>query len=286
MINLSGEESQSVRRLFDKGVVIPPQPRVLCELQDQIAKGVADVRVLARTIGQDPGIAAMLFKIVQSAVYKPYQPFSSLEDILQAVGLKQTGNLVTAIALTQAVPAKHNRKAFESYWARSKAVAELAMLIAEERVAVCNIFPDQAYLAGLFHDCGVPVLMQRFSTYCKTMCLDEPGRWVDLSLEDARFNADHCVIGYLVARHWKLPDFICEAIRCHHDIRRLDFHAARTMAAILQLAIHLYYEELHLDNPEWSGVHDEVLEELGLSGESLPELCDVIRERYHAGEVA
>ena len=43
MVNLSGEESQSVRRLFDKGVVIPPQPRVLCELQDQIAKGVADV---------------------------------------------------------------------------------------------------------------------------------------------------------------------------------------------------------------------------------------------------
>ena len=286
MVNLSGEENQSVRRLFNKGVVIPPQPRVLHELQDQLAKGVADVRVLARTIGQDPGIAAMLFKIVQSAVYQPYQPFSSLEDILQAVGLKQTGNLVTAIALTQSLPAKHNRKAFESYWARSKAVAELAMLIAEERVAVCNIFPDQAYLAGLFHDCGVPVLMQRFTTYCKTMSLDEPGRWVDLALEDARFNADHCVIGYLVARHWKLPDFICEAIRCHHDIRRLDYHAARTMAAILQLAIQLYYEELHLDNPEWASVHDEVLEELGLSADSLPELCDVVRERYHAGDLA
>lgn len=123
--NLSGEENQSVRRLFDKGVVIPPQPRVLHKLQDQLAKGVADVRVLARTIGQDPGIAAMLFKIVQSAVYQPYQPFSSLEDILQAVGLKQTGNLVTAIALTQSLPAKHNRKAFESYWARSKAVSRV-----------------------------------------------------------------------------------------------------------------------------------------------------------------
>ena len=42
MVNLSGEENQSVRRLFDKGVVIPPQPRVLHELQDQLAKGVAD----------------------------------------------------------------------------------------------------------------------------------------------------------------------------------------------------------------------------------------------------
>ena len=44
----------------------------------------------------------------------------------------------------------------------SRAIAQLAMLIAGRRVTVCNIFPDQAYLAGIFHDCGVPVLMQRF----------------------------------------------------------------------------------------------------------------------------
>ena len=282
LVSLSGEESKSVRRLFEKGVIIPPQPRVLCELQEQLAKGVADVRVLARTISRDPGVVAMLFKVVQSAVFKPYQPFTSVEQILQAVGLKQTVNLVRAIALTQAMPAKHNKEAFESYWARSQAVSELAMLIADERVTVCNIFPDQAYLAGLFHDCGVPVLMQRFSTYCKAMRLDEPGCWVDLSVEDARFHADHCVVGYLVARHWKLPDFICEAIRCHHDIGRLDYHAARTMVAILLLAIQLYYEELHLENPEWEAVRGPVLEELGLSEDGLPELVDVIRERYHA----
>lgn len=279
---LSAEEGKGVRRLFEKGVILPPQPRVLGEFQEQVGAGVSDVRVLARTLAQDPGIVAMLFKLVQSVAYKPFQPFTSIEQILQAIGLKQTANLVRAIALTQAVPAKHNRKAFEAYWARSQAIADLALLIADERVTVCNIFPDQAYLAGLFHDCGVPVLMQRFSTYCKAMQLDEPGCWVDLSAEDARFNADHCVVGYLVARHWKLPDFICEAIRCHHDIRRLDYHAARTMVAILQLAIHIYHLEQHLADPEWELVCAEVLEELGLGAETLPEVIDVIRERYHA----
>jgi HD-like signal output (HDOD) protein len=156
------------------------------------------------------------------------------------------------------------------------------MLIADERISVCNIFPDQAYLAGVFHDCGVPVLMQRFSTYCKSMRLEEPGCWANIFEEDVRFSADHCVIGYLVGRHWKLPDFICDAIRFHHDIKHLGNHAARTMVSILQLAIYVYCRDLNIGNAEWEFVRKEVLEELGIHEQELPELIDVVLERYNS----
>lgn len=280
--NLSENETKCVKRLFEKGVTIPPQPHVLREFCDHLAKGVADVRVYAKLLAHDPGIVAMLFKVMRSASYRRFQPFASVEHILQAIGLQQTANLVRAVALSSAVPAKHNRKAFEAFWARSQAISEIAMVVADERVTVCNVFPDQACLAGLFHDCGVPLLMQRFATYCKDMRLDEPGRWADLAEEDRRFNADHCVVGYLVGRHWQLPDFICDAIRFHHDLGRLDNHAARTMVAILQLAIHIYHLELHLDDPEWGAIRAVVLDELGLNDDTLPEFIDVILERHHA----
>jgi HD-like signal output (HDOD) protein len=279
--NLSDEESKNVKRLVEKGINIPPQPRVLNDLVQHLARGVSDVRVLARVIAQDAGIVAMLFKVVESPAFRTFHPFHSVEQILQAVGILQTANFVRAISFSTAMPAKHNQKAFEAFWSRSRAISQLAMLIAEERVMVCNIFPDQACLAGIFHDCGVPVLMQRFSTYCKSMRLDEPGCWTNLREEDARFNADHCVVGYLVARHWKLPDFICDAIRYHHDIARLDNHTARTMVAILQLAINAYYQVLRTHNPEWNEVRVEVLDELGINEEALPEFMDIILERYH-----
>ena len=282
LAELSDEEGKSVRRLLEKGISIPPQPRVLKELQDSLARGEADVRNLSRIIAKDPGIGAMLFKVTRSAAFRRFQPFTSLEHILQAVGLQQTSNLVRAIALASVLPSRHNLKAFEAFWARSQAISELAMLIADDRAMVCDIFPDQACLAGVFHDCGVPVLMQRFSTYCKDMHLDEPGRCTDLAEEDARFNADHCVIGYLVGRHWHLPDFICDAIRYHYDMLRIDNHAARTMVAILQLAIQIYHQDRRLDNPEWAAVSTDVLDELGLSEDSLPEIVDDILERYHA----
>jgi HD-like signal output (HDOD) protein len=281
LATLSDSENVAVKRLLEKGVKIPLQPRVLEELQQFVVRGETNLRALSRIISADPGIAAMLFKVVQSAAYHRYQPFSSIENILQAVGIKQTCNLVQAIALASALPSKSNQKAFEAFWARSQTLAQLAMLIADERISVCNIFPDQAYLAGVFHDCGVPVLMQRFSTYCKTMHLDEPGCWTDIAEEDARFNADHCVVGYLVGRHWKLPDFICDAIRYHHDINRLDNHAARTMVAILQLAIHIYSLDQRIDSTEWPSVCKEVLDELGMDEAALPEFIDVILENYH-----
>lgn len=284
LATLSDSENVAVKRLLENGVKIPLQPRVLEELQQFIARGETNLRALSRIISADPGIAAMLFKVVQSAAYHRYQPFSSIESILQAVGIRQTCNLVQAIALASALPSKTNQQAFEAFWARSQALAQLAMLIANERISVCNIFPDQAYLAGVFHDCGVPVLMQRFSTYCKTMHLDEPGAWADIAEEDARFNADHCVVGYLVGRHWKLPDFICDAIRFHHDINRLDNHAARTMVVILQLAIHIYSQDQRIDNPEWPSVRKEVLNELGMHESALPEFIDVILENYHGSE--
>ena len=72
LVDLSGDEGKSVKRLFDKGVTIPPQPRVLQELQASLARGVADVRVLARIIAQDPGISSVLFRVVQGAAFRPY----------------------------------------------------------------------------------------------------------------------------------------------------------------------------------------------------------------------
>ena len=76
LVDLTGEEENRVKRLLERGVTIPAQPRVLLELQDQLARGVSDVRLLARTIEQDPGIGAMLFKVVQRAAFRRLQPLA------------------------------------------------------------------------------------------------------------------------------------------------------------------------------------------------------------------
>lgn len=274
-------DAARIKRLLEGGIKIPPQPRILEELRQRVARKDLDVRRLARVIEQDPGVLALLFKVVASPAYRQHQPFESVDQILHAVGVRQTINLIRAIALVNAGSVGKNRQVYEAFWSRSQRVGQLAMLIADERIAVCSIFPDQAYLAGIFHDCGVPLLMQRFPTYCREMQLGSSSEWVDLADEDRKFNADHCVVGYLVARHWNLPDFICDAIRYHHALDELGEPAARSMVAILLLAVDIHCRDLCTANPEWEAVKDEVMAELGLANDSLPEFVDIVLERFH-----
>ena len=111
-------------------------------------------------------MVASLFRSHRAVPSEPAAPRVG-RDILQAIGLADLQHRAGGV-VCQCHAGEAQRQGLRGLLGRSRAaVAQMAMLVAEERVSVCNIFPDQAYLAGIFHDCGVPVLMQRFTTYCK-----------------------------------------------------------------------------------------------------------------------
>jgi len=277
---MQAAEQQAIDQLAANGIRIPPQPKVLIELRREIAADDYDIRSISRIISQDPGLVAMLFKASRSPVFSRGRKFDKLDQVLQVIGIKQTYNLVQAIALSTAV-SDGTRKAFDLFWTRSSEVAQLAAMIAGDLVSVCNVFPDQAYMAGIFHECGVPVLMMRFPDYCGALHLDHASCWPNLAEEDTRFQVDHCSVGYLVARHWGLPDFVCAAIRYHHDVPDEELGAAISLVAILQLAIHFYHRINDQPNPVWDKIGRRVLEEIGIAPEGMGEYFDDVSQRFH-----
>ena len=275
------EEQEKLDHLVASGIRIPPQPRVLIELRDKLASDDYDVRSVSRIISQDPGLVAMLFKASRSPVFSRGRKFEKLDQVLQVIGIKQTYNLVQAIALSTAI-GDGKRKAFELFWTRSGEVAQLAAMIAGDQISSCNVFPDQAYMAGIFHECGVPVLMMRFPDYCKKLHLDNICCWPNLLEEDEKFQVDHCSVGYLVARHWGLPDFVCAAIRYHHEVPTEELGAAISLVSIVQLAIHFYHRINGQANPVWDKIGSRVLEEIGLTGVYLDDYYEDVSQRFHA----
>ncbi|MRR50733.1 MAG: HDOD domain-containing protein [Rhodocyclaceae bacterium] len=278
----SQDEAKALEELVSKGIKIPPQPKVLLELQEMMREDDYDTRQLAKIISQDPGIVAMLFKVVRSPVFARGRKIESLDQVLMTIGVKQTFNLVQAMALASSV-SDSSHKAFDIFWTRSQEVAQLAAIIAEETVSVCNVFPDQAYMAGIFHECGVPVLMMRFPQYCKALRLENACCWPNLTDEDAHFDLDHTTVGYLVARHWKLPDFVCSAIRYHHEMPSGELGATQTLVAILQLAIHYYHRLMRVDDMLWPRIQEAVLLELGMTVGGDTEFFDHVAERFNGG---
>lgn len=274
-------EKEALERLTQQGVKLPPQPRVLIELQKLLASSDYEMRSVARVIAQDPGITALLFRAARSPAFARAKNAQTLEQILMVVGVKQVFSLVQAASLSAAINDK-TRRAFEIFWNRAHEIAQMASIIAGDRVSVCNVFPEQAYLAGIFHECGVPVLMMRFPAYCAALKLDHTCCWPGLSEEDAKFNVDHTTIGYLVARHWKLPDFVCAAIRYHHELPHDETGAATTLVCILQLAIHFYHRMNHQDDPLWAVIGPTVLAEIGLAADEESDYLDQITQLFLA----
>ncbi|QDF96025.1 histidine kinase [Azoarcus sp. DD4] len=278
------DEEQALQALVARGIRIPPQPVVLVELCERLRDGDYDARGLAAIISTDPGIAAMLFKVARSPLFHAGRSPDSLEQVLVRLGLKQTINLVRVVALTTALPAG-GAEAMQRFWSRAREIARFAAVIAEDRVSVCNIFPDQAYMAGIFLDCGVPVLMQRFPGYCESLMGDDSLDLPSLREEDQRYNVDHASIGYLVARHWRLPDFVAQAILHYGEVPREELGAVRSLVAILQLAIHCYHGQHGIFNASWPRIGGEVMGELGLHPDELTDYLADIREAFEVAGI-
>jgi len=277
---MNSQDKQTLDQLITQGIRIPAQPSVLIELREAITDGNYTLASVARLINKDPGLVATLFKVAQSPIFSRGRKFTKLNDVLQVIGIQQTCNLVQSITLANAI-GDSGRDTFERFWTRSNNVAELASLIAADHIAVCNVFPDQAYMAGIFHQCGVPVLMMRFPDYCRKLRLAGSNNWPDLAEEDALFNVDHCTIGYLVARHWGLPDFVCAAIRHLAERPEDQVGAAASLVAIVQLASHAYLTDQGQNDPLWPKIGRSVLDELGISDNELADYFDDLLARFH-----
>jgi HD-like signal output (HDOD) protein len=276
-------EQDALDQLAKQGIKIPPQPRVLLELQKLLASDDYDMRSVTKVISQDPGIVALLFKATRSPAFARARSAKTLDQIVMVVGIKQVFSLVQAVSLSSTI-CDSTRRAFEIFWSRAHAIAQMAAVIADDRVSVCNVFPEQAYLAGIFHECGVPVLMMRFPQYCETLKLENATCWPILSEEDTKFDVDHCSVGYLVARHWGLPDFVCDAIRYHHDLpEEKTIGASVSLVAIVQAASHFFHRLNHVEDPMWNELGPRVISELGLGQDEEDDFYEMMSGRFLDG---
>jgi hypothetical protein len=98
--SLGDEDAGRIKRLLENGVKIPAQPRVLDRTAQADAAQGAGCPGAVQSDQSGSRAGAMLFKVVGNRAYRQHQPFDSVEQILHAVGVRQTFNLVQAISLS------------------------------------------------------------------------------------------------------------------------------------------------------------------------------------------
>jgi len=274
---LTQADQDQIEAFLSKGVNLPPQPRILTEIDAVASKRNASMRSISDLVGRDAALTARMFKIIHSPFFGLRREIDSLDQAISIMGLEAALTVIKTSALKDAIGG--NSQAMDAFWERANDIAGLCAQIAKKQRSVLRIAPEHAHMAGLFHDCGVPILMQRFPTYCK----DLARAWPDLATEDEQHKTSHAVAGYLVARNWKLPDNVCQAVRHHHELENVT-DTDRTLTALLLMAIHLYNLTYGRDDTEWDAVEAMVLTELGLTAVGQIEFQEEIVQSFQEAQ--
>jgi HD-like signal output (HDOD) protein len=267
-----------------KTISIPPLPTVLSQLLEETRRPEVDFAKVTQLIGQDPALTASLLKSANSPFFGLRSKVHDIPQAARILGLRNIANLLNGLALQstlhiEGVDMSH-------FWEHSQLHAMVSSLLARH---VPGINRDDAYSFGLFHDCGVPILMRRFLDYVDTLAQADRENREICQLENERHGTNHAIVGGLLARNWQLSPFLSNAIREHHAVDILAEQASstaaevRSMTAISLLAHHIIAGFLgQPEEPEWLSHGQDALRLLGLDEDEVEEIRYEIVEILHA----
>ena len=259
------------------GIGIPPRPIIIDRITQEMRKDEPNFIYLGQLITADVSLAASLIKMANSPYFGLQGRARSVNDALLMLGLKVTSRAVAGLSLRRAFPASPQ---LERFWSASAQTAVLSGWLVSV-LEMPGLHADDAYTFGLFRDCGIPVLLRRFSNYEQTLVLANDELELPFThVEIEQYSTDHAMIGRLLAQNWWLPEEVCLAIRHHHDIHvieSMDTSLPATslqMIAVSQTAEYLLQLITGLSHTcEWTKLGASCLRLLNITQVELPELC-------------
>lgn len=271
-------------------MVLPSCPEILTELFSMLGQSDLDLRNVAALIAADPALFGMVLRKANSVTESRQ---ASLRDPLQAVtrlGVQRVLSIASAVAAPSAFPELPHAFA-ERFWQLSRATAEAARLVSHK---IPGHTEDDAYLFGLFRDCGIPLLMIHHSDYQDMLQEAITQNVPSTHVEYQRYDTNHALVGGLIALHWKMPDEIVLAIRHQHDAVLFGEGGGtmpphiRTLAAMGFFAAAAARHALgEIEDPEWTWCGRQAATYLGYNSKEAEELvqdvAEALREVKQAG---
>jgi len=202
-----------IREKFNSGEAkLPLLPEAVIKVQKIVkdeSKGAADI---AKAIGDDPTFSTTVMRLCNSAQFNPRgHEIRSLQIAVQRLGARKVLQLM--IALSSKVHIKVKNKDLQQVLQKS-AQHSLMVACAAQHLAklIGSADPDEAFLAGMVHDIGIPAVV---SAAEKELAEIEPEERLDA------IRTLHREMGGRLLSYWNMPD-VFATVASHHGIESDD----------------------------------------------------------------
>jgi putative nucleotidyltransferase with HDIG domain len=211
-------------RMLDKIVAtigdLPATPAIIATLMNLTSDINTDIEKITKAIMADQSLTAKVLKMSNSSFYGRAREVKTLKEAIVILGFMTLHSLVIATA-TQALYQKTvDDGVTGKLWEHGFATAIASRLIAQKAGFP---FIDEAFVAGLLHDIGKLVLVQKMpSDYRKLVTEVEAMQGSFVKVEDAIFGFTHTQVGSLLLQKWSFPQELIDAVEQHHQPEAID----------------------------------------------------------------
>lgn len=269
-----GRHENLVRELH-----FPPRPEVVTVLTEEAASEHPNLARICGIVKADVALAGAMLKAVNSPVFARSRKVTSIDQAIDLLGVRNVKSIATGLVLRGAVGSSPG-PSMVRFWDSAEKVALISAHIARG-LRGTNV--EEVYTYGLFHDCGIPMLMQRFPNYKDALIQANGNEALSFTAtEEAGVGTHHAVVGYFLARSWHLPEPITNAILLHHewDVFEQEGLAEQTLdlVAIGHTAQHVHHQMSRgTRDLEWERFGDLSLAHLGFSNEEFLDISEDAR---------
>ncbi|MBI3863759.1 MAG: HDOD domain-containing protein [Planctomycetia bacterium] len=199
---------------FPPNISFPALPSAVTQIMERSRDPKAKLEDLAKIIETDTGLTLELLRRVNSASLGLRVRAGSVRLGLEALGLRDSRNLMLTVGAKAATQARHSRLINPAcFW---NAALQKA-LFARELAVLLNTDSDAAYAGALLQDFLLPVVTNELcGRYVEFIERRDQQPITICDFERAEFGWDHALAGACLAFAWNLPgDLVC-CILFHH----------------------------------------------------------------------
>jgi len=248
---------EPLERYLTEHLELPILPEAAIQIIALCQDPDADAQDIHAALERDPSLSSHVLRIANSAMFAPVEPIASLKQAVNRLGMTTIRNLALAVSLQGRVfCSKQHEDLTRRMWAHSA----LAAVFARELARRLRRNSEMAFLWGLMHDVGRPLVLQAAIERPELLSVDGEGG----QLLEAAMDTFHARVGARLVQAWGLPYPIAAVIAAHHEPESAGEHARD--ARITRLADVLAHWALEEDlEAEDFPLDDLVIAELGLS---------------------
>ncbi len=229
-------EAREILQKLDNIEDLPTLSPIAARVNDMVGDPDTSVRDLSEVIEKDQPITTRILKLVNSAFFGLTTRVGNIPHALVLLGFNTVRNAVLSLSVIDSFSLKKNLEGFDisEFWRHSIAVAVTSRFMAEKTRLHSG---DDSFTAGLLHDIGKFLLSQYFPDLFMKVRACVQGEGISFAeAEKKAIPVNHGQIGSHLAKRFRLPLALSDAIRYHHAPPKGAFQLSLNLILIVHAA--------------------------------------------------